>query len=43
MIVFRPFKGETLFGRISSADQDGIHSKTNMPFANFLAIVGINY
>ncbi|KAI1076758.1 RNA polymerase III subunit Rpc25-domain-containing protein [Whalleya microplaca] len=29
MIVFRPFKGETLFGRISSADQDGIHIRTD--------------
>ncbi|KAH9887780.1 RNA polymerase III subunit Rpc25-domain-containing protein [Xylariomycetidae sp. FL2044] len=28
MIVFRPFKGETLFGRISSATPDGINIRT---------------
>ncbi|KAI2783527.1 RNA polymerase III subunit Rpc25-domain-containing protein [Daldinia loculata] len=28
MIVFRPFKGETMFGRISEASQDGIHIRT---------------
>ncbi|KAI8633469.1 RNA polymerase III subunit Rpc25 [Xylariaceae sp. FL1651] len=37
MIVFRPFKGEILFGKISSATPDGLHSKiafsiTNTPF-----------
>ncbi|KAI0387328.1 RNA polymerase III subunit Rpc25-domain-containing protein [Hypomontagnella monticulosa] len=29
MIVFRPFKGETMFGRISWADSDGIHIRTD--------------
>ncbi|KAI1467479.1 RNA polymerase III subunit Rpc25-domain-containing protein [Daldinia caldariorum] len=29
MIVFRPFKGETIFGRISEATQDGIHIRTD--------------
>ncbi|KAI1364565.1 RNA polymerase III subunit Rpc25-domain-containing protein [Xylaria arbuscula] len=29
MIVFRPFKGETLFGMISSANADGIKIRTN--------------
>ncbi|KAI1339542.1 RNA polymerase III subunit Rpc25 [Xylariaceae sp. FL0016] len=29
MIVFRPFKGETLFGRISSATPDGLHIRTD--------------
>ncbi|KAI0009483.1 RNA polymerase III subunit Rpc25-domain-containing protein [Xylariaceae sp. FL0662B] len=29
MIVFRPFKGETMFGRITSADKDGIHIRTD--------------
>ncbi|KAI0484669.1 RNA polymerase III subunit Rpc25 [Xylariaceae sp. FL0804] len=28
MIVFRPFKGETLFGRISSATPEGLHIRT---------------
>ncbi|KAI0846889.1 RNA polymerase III subunit Rpc25-domain-containing protein [Daldinia vernicosa] len=28
MIVFRPFKGETIFGRISEASPDGIHIRT---------------
>ncbi|KAI1505346.1 RNA polymerase III subunit Rpc25-domain-containing protein [Biscogniauxia marginata] len=28
MIVFRPFKGETLFGRISSATQEGLSIRT---------------
>ncbi|KAI0022321.1 RNA polymerase III subunit Rpc25 [Xylariomycetidae sp. FL0641] len=28
MIVFRPFKGETLFGKISSATPDGLHIRT---------------
>ena len=26
MIVFRPFKGETILGKISSATPDGLHS-----------------
>ena len=26
MIVFRPFKGETILGKISSATPEGIHS-----------------
>ncbi|KAI0136374.1 RNA polymerase III subunit Rpc25-domain-containing protein [Xylariales sp. AK1849] len=29
LIVFRPFKGETLLGKISSASQDGIHIRTD--------------
>ncbi|KAI0144652.1 RNA polymerase III subunit Rpc25 [Xylariaceae sp. FL1272] len=29
MIVFRPFKHEVLFGRISSASPDGIHIRTD--------------
>ncbi|RYP54837.1 hypothetical protein DL768_000401 [Monosporascus sp. mg162] len=29
MIVFRPFKGETILGRISSATPDGIHIRTD--------------
>ncbi|RYP71438.1 hypothetical protein DL771_004805 [Monosporascus sp. 5C6A] len=28
MIVFRPFKGETILGKISSATPDGIHIRT---------------
>lgn len=27
MIVFRPFKGEILFGKISYADEEGLKSK----------------
>ncbi|RYP10296.1 hypothetical protein DL764_000788 [Monosporascus ibericus] len=29
MIVFRPFKGETILGKISSATPDGIHIRTD--------------
>ncbi|KAI8958778.1 RNA polymerase III subunit Rpc25-domain-containing protein [Daldinia sp. FL1419] len=29
MVVFRPFKGETIFGRISEASQEGIHIRTD--------------
>ncbi|KAI1107648.1 RNA polymerase III subunit Rpc25-domain-containing protein [Jackrogersella minutella] len=29
MIVFRPFKGETIFGRISHADEGGIQIRTD--------------
>jgi len=31
-MVFRPFKGETLLGKISSATPEGIHG-TSFPFA----------
>lgn len=36
-MVFRPFKGETLLGKISSATPEGIHG-TSVPF-----ISGTNY
>ncbi|GAP82922.2 putative DNA-directed RNA polymerase III subunit RPC8 [Rosellinia necatrix] len=29
VVVFRPFKGETLFGRISSANEEGIQIRTD--------------
>lgn len=28
MIVFRPFKGEVLFGKISNASEEGLQSKS---------------
>lgn len=45
MIVFRPFKGETILGKISSATPEGIHSMfilflgTARPFTSFSVLL----
>lgn len=39
LVVFRPFKGEVLLGRITSATQDGISSMFELIFTSFIGLL----
>lgn len=46
LVVFRPFKGEVLLGRITSGTQDGINSKLHILFhlfQGFLHLISTNH